>query len=105
MTWVLWQDIDEGAKLDCFSSYRMCNHRYQHKTDKQKDYIPPPQPQKSQTKIVEKWFYNYRLISYIIKATVNKCKHSQISHDEATNTLLRGSENTKNPDGQGDRIP
>ena len=38
--------------------------------------------------------YNYRLISYIIKATVNRCKHSQ-SHDEATNTLLRGSENTE----------
>ena len=58
------------------------------------DLIPPPQPQKSQTKFVEKWFYNYRLISYILKATVNRCKHSQ-SHDEATNTLLRGSENTE----------
>ena len=32
------------------------------------------------------------MISYIIKATVNKCQHA---HDEATNTLLRGSENTK----------
>ena len=58
------------------------------------DFIPPPQPQKSQNKIVEKWFYNYRLISYIIKATVNRCKHSQCL-DEATNTLLRGSENTE----------
>ena len=40
----------------------------------------------------------------MIKATVNRCKHSQ-SHDEATNTLLRGSENTKDPDSQGDQIP
>ena len=43
------------------------------------------------------------MISYIIKATVNKCQHA---HDEATNTLLRGSENAKNPDSQqGDQIP
>ncbi len=30
--------------------------------------------------------YKYRLISYMIKVTVNKYKHS---HDKATNTLLR----------------
>ena len=66
MTWVLWQDIDEGAKLDCFSSYRMCSHRYQLNTDKilkkkkkklntdkLKGLISPPQPETSQTKIVE----------------------------------------------------
>ena len=29
-----------------------------------------------------------------------------LAHDEATNTLLRGSENAKNPDNQqGDQIP
>ena len=67
-----------------------------------KGLISPPQPEKSQTKIVEKWFHNYRLISYIIKETVNKCQHA---HDEATNTLLRGYDNTKNPDSQGDQIP
>ena len=42
------------------------------------------------------------MISYIIKETVNKCQHA---HDEATNTLLRGYDNTKNPDSQGDQIP
>ena len=39
---------------------------------------------------------------YIVTATVNKFKHS---HDEATNTLLRGSENTQNPDRYGYQIP
>ena len=58
------------------------------------DLIPhSPAPKMSEQNCWE-MIYNYRLISYIIKATVNRCKHSQ-SHDEATNTLLRGSENTE----------
>lgn len=63
---------------------------------------PSPAQKKSDRNFFEKWFYNYRFISYIITATVNKCKHS---HDEATNILLRGSENTQNPDSHGYQIP
>ena len=40
---------------------------------------------KGRPNLFEKQFYNYRLISYMIKPTVNKCKHS---HDKATNNLL-----------------
>ena len=42
------------------------------------------------------------MISYIIKETVNKFQHA---YDEATTKLLRGYDDTKNPDSQGDQIP